>query len=59
MDRESAAEEPPAPRRRDIRFTIVPARVLRILLLVTTVLVALSTATRMIVLYLPDSRSGT
>lgn len=54
MDRESAAEEPPAPRQRDIRLTIVPSRVLRILLLVIAVLVALSTATRMIVLYLPD-----
>ena len=46
--------EAPSPRRLDIRFTIVPSRVLRILLLVIAVLVALSTATRMIVLYVPD-----
>jgi hypothetical protein len=45
---------PPASGRRDIRLTIVPSRVLRILLLVIAVLVALSTATRIIVLYLPD-----
>jgi hypothetical protein len=45
---------PPAPRRRDIRFTIVPSRVLRILLLVIVVLVALSTGTQMTYLYLPD-----
>ena len=45
---------PPASGRRDIRLTIVPSRVLRILLLVIAVLVALSTATRMIVLNLPD-----
>jgi hypothetical protein len=44
----------PASGRRDIKFTIVPSRVLRILLLVIAVLVALSTATRMIALYLPD-----
>jgi hypothetical protein len=46
--------EPSASGRRDIRLTIVPSRVLRILLLVIAVLVALSTATRLIVLYLPD-----
>ena len=46
--------EPPAPPRRDIRFAIVPSRVLRILLLVIAVLVALSTATHMTWLYVPD-----
>jgi hypothetical protein len=51
---DDVAVVPPASGRRDIKLTIVPSRVLPILLLVIAVLVALSTATRMIVLYLPD-----
>jgi hypothetical protein len=57
MRRDNAGDvevEPSASGRRDIRLTIVPSRVFRILLLVIAVLVALSTATRLIVLYLPD-----
>lgn len=57
MQRDSADDvevEAAAPRRRDIRFTIVPSRVLRLLIFVIAVLVVLSTATRMTVLYLPD-----
>ena len=49
-----AGVSPLAPIRREIRFTVVPSRVFRILLFVIAVLVALSTASQMLALYLQD-----